>query len=229
MRKTLLLDYDDTLHDTISQFKKRLDGILGMSGEKLWQLYIEEIHKNIVHKLYPEKHDDQEFHLSILFKKIGQPYNQSIVETFIRRYRKTEEACWKTPTFFPDAIPFLNRVKDLGYKPVIVTGKWAEEKARSLNEHGSKIYFDHAFGEAVLGYLKTDPRYYREALKRSNTTAENAIMIGDSLLNDIEPAEAVGIKTIWVNRREQKAGGTQVNHDFEVRNLLEILNYLLEI
>jgi len=226
MQKTLLLDYDDTLHDTLSKFKEKFDGLLEMSGEQLWHLYIDEIHRNIVHRLYPEKHDDQQFHFTLLFKKLGQSYNQSIAERFIKGYREAEEASWKTPTFFPDTIPFLNTVKDKGYKLVIATGKWAEEKARTLNEQGSTTYFTHVFGEVNLGYLKNNPSYYREALRRSGSTAEQSTMIGDSLLNDIGPAKAVGVKTIWVNRRGEKPEGKQPSPNCEVRNLSEALNYL---
>jgi FMN phosphatase YigB (HAD superfamily) len=226
MQGVLFLDYDDTLHDTLSKFIGNLDGLLGLSGEELWHLYIDEIHRGIIHSLHPERHDDIPFQLAILFEKLGQPYNPQITERFINGYRAAERATWATPTFFPDTIPFLDEVKGRGYRLVLVTGKWAEEKAKALHKAGGRKYFDHVFGEAYLGYLKTNPHYYQEALKRSNSLAPQTVMIGDSPTNDIAPAKVWGMKAIWVNRRAQPFEGTDVNPDFTVRNLPEALSHL---
>lgn len=38
------------------------------------------------------------------------------------------------------------------------------------------------------------------ALSRANCKAENAVMIGDRIDNDIVPANIMGFKTIWIKQ-----------------------------
>lgn len=45
---------------------------------------------------------------------------------------------------------------------------------------------------------KPDPDYYREILARVGVAPERALMVGNDLTNDIEPALAVGIATFYV-------------------------------
>lgn len=47
---------------------------------------------------------------------------------------------------------------------------------------------------------KPQPAYYREILTRIAVSPEQAIMVGNDWLNDIEPAARLGLHTYWVNR-----------------------------
>ena len=82
---------------------------------------------------------------------------------------------------------------------------------------------------AEEGISKPDKRIFEIALSRAKCNAENAVMIGDRIDNDIVPAKQMGMKTIWVKqgfgkywnvaREEEKA-------DYEVDNLISILSLL---
>lgn len=45
---------------------------------------------------------------------------------------------------------------------------------------------------------KPDPGYYREILTRVGVAPERALMVGNDLINDIEPATAAGLATFYV-------------------------------
>ena len=53
---------------------------------------------------------------------------------------------------------------------------------------------------AEEGVAKPDLKIFEIALKRSGCKAENTIMIGDRLDNDIKPAKSIGMKTIWIKQ-----------------------------
>jgi len=220
-----MVDYDNTLNDSDSKFIVKLDGVMGLPGGTLWEIYLKRVHREIVHARYPEKHDDAEFHCKLIFEYLGKPYDELAAKLLIKRYREAEEESWKNPAFFPDALPFLDGVKKRGYKLCLITGGHALEKAQSLEKRGSKAYFDHVFGEDTLGYRKTDVNYYWNALRLSGSKPAETVSVGDTLTHDIMPATSVGITTIWVNR---KGESPQKNRkpDYEVRNLLEAFNYL---
>ena len=55
-----------------------------------------------------------------------------------------------------------------------------------------------------MGLRKPDPEIYRAAIASVNESPKNTIMIGDTYANDIAPAAAIGMKTVWVLHRPQK-------------------------
>ena len=219
---TLFIDYDDTLHDSASKFAQRLEGII-YDGQNFWQVYLK-IHREIIHKKFLEKHDNFMFHVKLFFKYINQPYNNLIAKQILRNFLKAKDDCWKNPSFFPDAIEFLNKVKENGYKLCLTTVYDAKKKVRALEIIGGRKYFEFAFGEEK--FRKSEKDYYIKSLELSSSVPDETIIIGDTLTSDILPAKKVGIKTILINRKDEKIPKGSIEPDHEVRNLLEALKYL---
>jgi HAD superfamily hydrolase (TIGR01509 family) len=55
----------------------------------------------------------------------------------------------------------------------------------------------HAVSDS-LGISKPDERIFRWAVDRAGTTAEQVIMVGDRIDNDIAPAKKLGMATAWI-------------------------------
>jgi len=225
--KTVLIDYDGTLHDSDAVFASKLDGLFGLNGRDLYRIYLVDVHRNIVHEQYPERHDDWNLHWRLLLQHLGRPYNREEAELLNTRFGEAAKAAYTNPRFFPDTFPFLNRLSEANYEIVLSTGQGSLKKAENLRRTAGKDYFSQVFGEEILGRLKNDPAYYREVLKRLGARAEQTVSIGDTILTDIYPAKVVGIKTIWVNRRGEKPPtNSERTPDHEVLNLISALDYL---
>src|SRR3989339_1040301 len=69
----------------------------------------------------------------------------------------------------------------------------------SLEELDMLKYFDIVGISEEMKYHKPDPLFFKEILNMRNIKPQNAVMIGDRIDNDIIPAKAVGMRTIWVN------------------------------
>ncbi|MDD2647575.1 MAG: HAD family hydrolase [Eubacteriales bacterium] len=69
-----------------------------------------------------------------------------------------------------------------------------------LYRAGLPRVFDVCAISEETGLHKPDERLFRLALDSAGACPENAVMIGDRLDNDIIPAKAVGMKTIWLRR-----------------------------
>jgi HAD superfamily hydrolase (TIGR01509 family) len=54
------------------------------------------------------------------------------------------------------------------------------------------------------GHAKPAPVMFERALARAGVAAEDAVMVGDSYREDIEPAAALGMETVWVRSRPEK-------------------------
>jgi FMN phosphatase YigB (HAD superfamily) len=72
---------------------------------------------------------------------------------------------------------------------------------------------------------KPNPRIYEAILSRLGVAARDAVMIGNSLESDIQGAQAVGMKAIWLNRTGLPRDGAVVP-DAEVRSLAELRRIL---
>jgi len=223
MRKVLFIDYDDTLHDTNGKFTAEFHGIYGLSSDKILESYLH-VHLNIVHPNHPEMHDDFFFHQKLLCDYLAVPYVEEEARSIARKFEEVHQGRWLNPSFFPDTFPFL----DIVHKESVLcltTGDYAEEKAESLEKAAGKKYFRYAFDHTHLG-IKGEDQYFINALMSTNTLAHNAVVIGDSLEQDISTGKKAGITTIWLNRRQLAREHSSPTPDFEANDLFEVLRIL---
>ena len=55
-------------------------------------------------------------------------------------------------------------------------------------------------------FCKPNPHYYEEILGRLDCRPDQAMMVGDDLANDIQPAAQVGLRTYWIVEPRAQAG-----------------------
>lgn len=132
-----------------------------------------------------------------------------------------------------DEKPYDNAVEILEalsnkYHIGIIGNQSAGTVAR-LEKYKLLKYIEVCISSTEEGVSKPDLEIFKLALKRANCKAEEAVMIGDRLDNDIFPAKKLGMKTIWVR---QGLGGLQeprsAEHiaDFTISTLDELLKIL---
>lgn len=100
---------------------------------------------------------------------------------------------------------------------------------KRLEEYGIRRYFSSITASAEEGVAKPDPEIFRRAFKSGGCSAENAVMIGDRLDNDIAPAKALGMKTIWIKQGFSAYCSPTCpleQSDYMIVNLLELKNIL---
>jgi HAD superfamily hydrolase (TIGR01509 family) len=73
----------------------------------------------------------------------------------------------------------------------------------------------------VLGIYKPDRRIYEAALLAIGATAQETVMVGDSLDKDCAPARALGMRTVWLRHREAEEPSHRTA-DFTIRDLGEL-------
>lgn len=111
----------------------------------------------------------------------------------------------KTPWHKEDEIPYkesvdiLQYLNEYGYKIGIIANQSAGTQER-LEQWGMMKYINLVVSSAEEGVCKPDEAIFCLALKKAECTAENAVMIGDRLDNDIYPAKKLGMKAIWIKQ-----------------------------
>lgn len=94
-----------------------------------------------------------------------------------------------------------------------------------LQLSGLKKHFTDLFVSDDIGYAKPDINFFTESLNRSNLTTSNVLMVGDSLISDIEGASVAGIDSCWYNPYGLK-NSSEVKVDYEINKLRGLLKIL---
>jgi len=82
---------------------------------------------------------------------------------------------------------------------------------------------DVAVSSSQHGFMKPHPSIFEAALKLAGVTAGDAMMVGDSLTQDIDGARGVGMRGVLVRRSDAGHGADRNVSDVPViRTLLEL-------
>lgn len=92
-------------------------------------------------------------------------------------------------------VSWIHKHRDKNLKVIAVSNADDQLEDR-LTEFGVIDLFDYVINSARVGLAKPDPRIYRLALTKADTSPEQCLFVDDKARN-IEPAAALGMKT-WV-------------------------------
>ena len=127
---------------------------------------------------------------------------------------------------YPDAQYVLEQLTGRGYKIGVIANQ-NSGTAQRLEQYGLLKYIDLVVASAEEGVAKPDKEIFRRALERADCLAQNAVMIGDRLDNDIFPAKALGMKTVRITQglgAYQTPENSLYQADFTVNSLTGLLN-----
>jgi putative hydrolase of the HAD superfamily len=101
---------------------------------------------------------------------------------------------------FDDVVPTLDRLRAAGLKLGVVSNfeEWLERLLESLQV---TRYFEVRVISGVEGVEKPDLKIFRLALDRLGVEPEESVYVGDSVAFDIEPATALGMTAVLIDRR----------------------------
>ena len=222
----ILLDFDRTLNDSDGVFERNLGGFLGLSGREVLQGW-EAVHREILAKEPRQRHEDLDLHYQRILERIAAGGDRASLKGALRaRVQAAQQECWYATALFPEALPFLLRLAESGATLHLVTGDYAQTKAAAIERLAGRTFFQRTFDEDTLGVGKGKRDYYDRALESLAIAPQDAVVIGDSVPNDISPALEIGIAAVWVRRKQEKAkdGLTPLA---TVANLMDALPHLL--
>ncbi|MFC9688695.1 HAD family hydrolase [Kribbella sp. NPDC056951] len=122
----------------------------------------------------------------------------AIFDGYLWRY----EAGWR---LFDDAIPAVRRARAAGLRVVIFSNGNTAHQQQKLDRFGLTAEIDRFISSEELPAGKPDPRAFRQALTLIGVEPDQALMVGDSLTNDIDGALAVGMGAVLLARSGQHA------------------------
>jgi 2-haloacid dehalogenase len=104
---------------------------------------------------------------------------------------------------FPDTVAALQTLAERYSLNIVsnVDDDLFAQTATHLN-----VRFQNVVTALQVQSYKPSPRHFEEMLRRLALPAEAVLHVAQSLYHDIAPARAMGMATVWINRRAGRAG-----------------------
>lgn len=119
----------------------------------------------------------------------------------------------------------LTELKGRGCKLGVVSNFYGNIEA-VLDEFKLRELFFVVVESATEGIRKPDPRLLGLCLERMNANPAETIVVGDHLTKDIQPAQTLGCKTVWIKGEpwsDEHDKLSAVTPDYTISNLRELL------
>jgi putative hydrolase of the HAD superfamily len=130
-----------------------------------------------------------------LLAEMALPFSDDLAGAFYRTL--TDVSNYR---LFADALPVLQRLRAEGLTMGVVSNfeEWLERLLESL---AVASFFEVRVISGVEGYEKPDLRLFEVALDRVGVEAAESVYVGDHPFFDTEPASALGMFAILIDRR----------------------------
>ncbi len=139
------------------------------------------------------------------------------------------KACLKgiatADSLFPEAKEVLEALKGR-YRLGLLSNNIVEYARGPLEHLGLERFFDVVVISGEENTRKPEPAIFHRALERIGAKPSEAMMVGDSLLEDVAASQRVGMTAVWVNRSCEKPK-LDVTPDYtigDLRGLLDIVD-----
>ena len=122
---------------------------------------------------------------------------------------------------YPEAKEALEKLAE---KYTIAIGSTTDTAPLMSDIENNRLKVKKVFTSESLCVYKPRSEFCERILAELNLQAEEALFVGDSITDDIEGPQRVGMRTCWINRKGATAG--EIQPDFEINDLKELFNFL---
>jgi L-ribulose-5-phosphate 4-epimerase len=235
IKKAVLFDLDDTLYDyskvhkiAIKEVYKLLKEKLNLSYTKvkyLFKLSREEVHR--------ELSGTASAHNRILyFQRLIEKTHEHVDSMFILKlYNTYWDTLLKNMELRPGVLKTLKKLKEEDLKIAIVSDLTTNIQIRKLHKLGISKYVDALVTSEETGSDKPHAIMFLLALNKLKVSPNEALMVGDNTIADIEGANFVGIDTVLLQKgalaKTFKEDYKQPN--YTIKNIPELLKVIDKI
>jgi len=89
-----------------------------------------------------------------------------------------------------------------------------------------KLSFDAVVTSEMAQAYKPDPRAFQRILRETGIEPQEALYVGDTLLDDVHGAKLAGMSAAWINRNGATRDPKLLQPDYEIASLTELTRVL---
>lgn len=220
--KAIIFDLEGTLLDR----KKSRDKFIEEQYERFHD-YLVRVQASDYRKKFIELDDDEDHDKPDLYKEIIKQFNIDRL-SWKDLFHDFEMHFYRYVFPFYDTHYTLQKLTEAGYKIGVIANGKSNIKHYRIYALGIEDYVNHLSTSETVGFRKPHPRIYEDILEKLNVAPSEVIYVGDDALNDVAPARAMGMVSIWYRHKEGdvKLEPLASEMDFEISTLEELLEIL---
>jgi len=226
--KCVLFNINDTLYDSSLQMSTaRMNAIRAMIETGL-PTDIETTYR-VLQDIVKEYGADYPKHFDELLKRLGLRWDPRVIASGVIAYRETSAAYLKP---YPDTVPTLLKIRDLGYKLGVVSAGIAVKQWQKLVQLGVQHIFHFVIISEELKLKSLDPGLFKVALEKAGVQPEETVFVGSQLEPDVVSANKVGVISVRIRRGEhrvERPEKTEATPKYEINGLSEIFDVIKRI
>jgi putative hydrolase of the HAD superfamily len=211
MIRAVLLDLDDTLLDTRHSATTALAATCALAAERCPGLSEEQLRaayhavvREVDLELAARKIDFsqmRDFYLhrwtEILARcGLASEHAAALGERYMASRRLNYQLCEEVLELLPQ---LLDR-----YQVALLTNGPSDLQRDKIAIVDLERWLPRIYVSGELGCWKPQPAIFQHVLEQLGCAPREAVMVGDSLTNDVAGAAAVGMRTVWINRHGQR-------------------------
>jgi HAD superfamily phosphatase (TIGR01668 family) len=123
-----------------------------------------------------------------------------------------------------DLLPMMEQLKASGYRIGLLSNAGDDKDVQMLVDKGNiRPYLEYVLTSAAGGIRKPDSRIFELAIQMFGLSADEVVMVGDTLGADILGANRMGIYSIWVTRRADTPANRELQKTIKPDAVIETL------
>jgi len=126
----------------------------------------------------------------------------------------------RTNPFIPGALEALDTL-GARFRLALITNGIPDVQRAKIDETGIADRFETIVVSGELGFGKPNPEIYHHTLRTLGVAPDEAIMVGDNIRRDVQGAQAVGIRGVWIGEAAP-AADAPIQPDITIRTLAEL-------
>jgi len=224
--KYLIFDLDDTLFDYRKAAKEAMSEVYKKTSSKhnVELQRLEENYNEILKEI--DVHGFQDGRKSTdyrreRFERLLASFNimdNELVEMLLNTYH---ENLVKSIVLFSETKDVLEKLSSR-YVLILATQGPSDAQNLSIDMLGIRKYFTRIFISGEIGGKKGDGSMFNRVIDDLKARPEEAIVIGDSIKNDVLGAKIASMDAIWVNRRNE-INSLNVTEVKDLNGLVDVL------
>ncbi|OHD60956.1 MAG: hypothetical protein A2014_03035 [Spirochaetes bacterium GWF1_49_6] len=218
-RKYLYLDWDD-IDGLITDNRLAEYADKNIDNETIVKFFEKELYREFI------AHENSDLidpgSNTILLNKLSALYHCNIDQRFVDIVLAHIDTM-KYIDIDPGISEILSELKSRGLILSMISNMMLPGKLllNKLEENNILHYFNNVIISSDTGYIKPHPKIFTQALKKDALQPNEAVFMGDSYRQDMIGAKIAGMKTIWLNCRNESIDNP-TSADYTILNISEI-------
>lgn len=129
----------------------------------------------------------------------------------------------KNRIVFPEVIDAIENLRKINR---VVIGSTTDTEPLLENMRYNNLSVDEVYTSERIRKYKPAEDFYQYILRCEACKNEEAVFIGDSLVDDVLGSQKVGLTTVWVNRKNQISLSETIKPDYVVNRIDEMKFFL---